>query len=226
MIDQPATVVALLVRVPVPGRVKTRLAAGVGDEAACRLYRAMVTDILGQIRASGLPLVLLHDGRDGQGLPASWQAGAVRVRPQPDGDIGRRMAAAFAECFAAGIERVLLAGSDLPDLTAAVLAEAGAALACHDAVLAPTADGGYGLIGLKRGRYRPELFADIPWSTDQVLAVTLQRAGQCALSVGLLPMLRDIDTMADLLAYGRHPCATALATNRTMAQLLAPTDPA
>lgn len=226
MADQPAIVVALFVRVPVPGRVKTRLAAGLGDAAACRLYRAMVSDILGQIRASGLPLVLFHDGRDGQGLPSSWRQGAIRVRPQPEGDIGWRMAAAFAECFAAGSERVLLVGSDLPDLTAAVLVEATAALAAHDAVLAPTVDGGYGLIALQRGRYRPELFVDIPWSTDQVLPITLQRAGQCALSVHLLPMLRDIDTTDDLLAYAQHPCATALATNQTMTRLLTPTGPA
>ena len=133
------------------------------------------------------------------------------------------MAAAFADCFAQEIEQVILAGSDIPDLDARIIHAAREALAAHDAALAPAVDGGYGLIALKRQQYRPELFIDIPWSTGQVLPTTLQRFADCRLNVALLPVLRDIDTLADLLFYQNNPCPSAPATNRALEQLLAQT---
>jgi len=221
----PETVVVLLVRTPVPGRVKTRLAAAIGGEEAYCLYRAMVGDILSNIKGCGLPVALFHDGPADGALPQPWLDAAVAVRLQRGADIGERMAAAFADCFAAGSTQVILAGSDIPDLDAGRVLKARIALATHDAALAPAVDGGYGLIALKRERYRPELFCDVPWSTRQVLPVTLQRFAHCGLDVHLLPVLRDIDTLADLLAYGQNPCPAATATNQTIAQLLTKTDP-
>lgn len=214
-------VVALMVRVPVPGRVKTRLAAGVGEAAACTLYVAMVADALAAVAASGLELHLVYDGNL-DSLPAAWLAGAAVVRPQRGGDIGARMAGAFEDCLATGCEGVILAGSDLPDLEAAVIRRARAALAEHGAVLAPSADGGYGLIGLGRRTFRRELFAgDIPWSTDRVLTTSLERFDRCGLAVHLLGTMRDIDTPADLEAYRRTPCPAAVRTNHVLARLLA-----
>ena len=217
------TVVALFVRAPVPGRVKTRLAVGLGEEGACHLYQAMVADILGTLKASGLPIHLFHDDKESGALPLAWRDAAAQVRPQRGEDIGERMAAAFADCFAQEIEQVILVGSDIPDLDARIIRAAREALATHDAALAPAVDGGYGLIALKRQQYRPELFTDIPWSTGQVLPATLQRFAACRLNVALLPVLRDIDTLADLLAYWHHPCPAASATNQAIAQLLAQT---
>ena len=214
---------ALFVRAPVPGRVKTRLAVGLGEEGACYLYQAMVADILGTLKASGLPIHLFHDDKESGALPLAWRDAAAQVRPQRGEDIGERMAAAFADCFAQEIEQVILVGSDIPDLDARIIVAAREALATHDAALAPAVDGGYGLIALKRQQYRPELFTDIPWSTGQVLPATLQRFAACQLNVALLPVLRDIDTLADLLAYWHHPCPAASATNQAIAQLLAQT---
>jgi rSAM/selenodomain-associated transferase 1 len=210
-----STVVVLFVRAPVPGWVKTRLAVGLGEEGACHLYQAMVADILGNIKATGLPIYLFHDDREGCTLPQSWLDASSRVRPQRGGSIGARMAAAFTDCFAEKI--------DIPDLDARIIVAAREALSAHDAALAPAVDGGYGLIALKRQQYRPELFTDIPWSTGQVLSATLQRFAACRLNVALLPVLRDIDTLADLLAYWHHPCPAASATNQAIAQLLAQT---
>lgn len=209
--------VALFVRPPVPGRVKTRLAASIGAELACWLYRAMVADALQAIRASGLPLHLFVAGLEHANLPRSWLRAATRVWPQGTGDIGVRMAAAFAACFAQGMSRMLLAGSDLPDLDARVLTAAAGALSTHEVVLAPAEDGGYGLIGLRRQHVPPALFTDIPWSTDQVLIRTLARCDACNLRVQLLSSLRDIDTRNHLRAYLRRPHAGARATNRLLA---------
>ena len=214
-----STVVALFVRVPVPGQVKTRLAAVLGAEGACRLYRAMVTDILNNIRACGFPLHLFYDGTAQEALPPAWVAAAAKVVGQQGEGIGERMAAAFEHCFFENIQQVVLVGSDIPGLDAERIREAAAALASNDAAITPVVDGGYCLIALQRGRYQRRIFEEIPWSTGQVLRVTLERFKECSLSVFLHSALQDIDTMDDLQRYAQKPSAQALATNRVMAQL-------
>lgn len=213
------TIVALFVRLPVPGRVKTRLAAALGAEDACRLYRAMVTDILATVRSSGLPLRLFHDGGESSVPPRAWVEAASAVVAQQGAGIGERMMAAFEHCFAEGIGQVLLIGSDIPGLDSKLLNEAAKALTSRDAAIAPALDGGYGLIALKRTTYRRRLFQDIPWSTAQVLTTTLAKFRECQLEARLLPSLQDIDTLDDLQTYWRTPCPHARATNSLIAEL-------
>ena len=214
-----STAVALMVRVPIPGQVKTRLAAAIGDTAASTLYRALVSDILGGMLASGLPLVLFHDGEEAAALPKLWRQAASQILPQVKGDIGQRMAAAFGHCFDEGFSRVILIGSDLPDLDARVLAIAAAALENHDAVIAPALDGGYGLIGLQQKSFRAELFQNIAWSTDQVLAQSLRQLQRFGLSTSQLAPLRDIDDLADLQAWFRGPGRRPTAFHQTLEEL-------
>lgn len=211
----PATV-ALFVRPPVPGRVKTRLAATIGDRFSCTLYRAMVLDVLRAVQASGLDLRLFHDGSDSKQLPPAWLCGAAAVRPQAAGDLGARMATAFADCFQAGYAHVLLAGSDLPGLDAPTLLAAARGLEQDEAVLLPTRDGGYGLFGLRAAAFSPSFFKDIAWSTDRVLAATLLRLQQGGVRVQLLPVQGDIDTINDLRSYCRQPAAHAGHTNAVL----------
>ena len=217
----PATV-ALFVRPPVPGRVKTRLAATIGDRFSCTLYRAMVLDVLRAVQASGLELRLFHDGSDSQQLPPAWRCGAAAVRPQVDGDLGRRMAAAFADCFQAGYAHVLLAGSDLPGLDSATFRAAAESLEQCGAVLLPTRDGGYGLFGLRAAAFSPDFFTDIAWSTDRVLTATLLRLQRAGIRAQLLPVQGDIDTINDLRSYCRQPAAHARHTNAVLRVLCRP----
>ena len=93
-------------------------------------------------------------------------------------------------------EPVLLIGTDCPELGAARLQQAALALPHTDAVLFPTFDGGYALLGLNR--FHPALFAGIAWSTDSVAAETLSRLGQLGWTVQSHPMLHDIDEPGDL----------------------------
>jgi len=211
-----ATVVALFVRVPVPGRVKTRLASHFGADAACGLYRAMVADILSNIIACGYPIYLFHDGKDGSEPPEEWIVASSRVIPQDGDSIGERMAAAFERCFAEDIEQVVLVGSDIPGLDNRVICQASKALESNDVAIAPAADGGYCLIAMKRGSYRPDVFQDVPWSSDQVLLATLERCRNCNLGVTLLKTLQDIDTIEDLKAYCREPNDAAAKTNNCL----------
>ena len=121
-----------------------------------------------------------------------------RLWPQPAGDLGHRMAAAFAEAFARGARRVAIIGTDVPWVSRDTVAEALAALDRDDVTLGPARDGGYYL--RRPPRARPGLFADIAWSTAHVLPATLARARALGLRVHQLQPLTDLDTIADLRA--------------------------
>lgn len=208
-----STIIALFVRIPVPGRVKTRLASDLGNENACRLYRAMVSDILRNIEESGFPVYLFHDGADCGELPHEWVKASSGVIVQHGDSIGERMATAFQHCFAENIAKVILVGSDIPGLDSQVITEASDALESHDVAIAPAADGGYCLIALRRDIYQRNIFRNIPWSTGQVLHSTLERCTECHLQVALLKQLLDIDTIHDIQTYCKNPSAHAIATN-------------
>lgn len=212
-ISRQLTVVAIFVRHPVPGRVKTRLALDLGDEAACELYRAMVADSIAIVGACGLPLFLFHDGQDAAGLPPEWIGAADTVFRQEGNSLGERMSAAFERSFSAGAEGVILTGSDIPGIDAGLLQSALESIEHHDAVFAPALDGGYCLVASKRGCFNRKIFPGISWSTSRVLEMTVAACTAHGVSYCLLEPRRDIDTMDDLAAYCRRPSESAPATN-------------
>lgn len=220
------TIVAIFVRCPVPGRVKTRLACDLGDEAACGLYRAMVADCIANARSCALPVFLFHDGYDESCLPPDWLAAAGRVFRQEGDTLGERMNEAFERSFSAGAGGVILTGSDIPGIDAALLRSALASIEEHDVVLSPAFDGGYCLVASKQGRYDRAVFREIPWSTSRVLESTLAACTANSLSYYLLEPRRDIDTRDDLTAYCRRPSPSAPASNAWLVSqgLLQPPD--
>jgi rSAM/selenodomain-associated transferase 1 len=114
-------------------------------------------------------------------------------------DLGERMADAFARSFEAGMDKVVLIGTDCPTLLSQHLNEAFEALNKSDLVLGPATDGGYYLIGMtRRSDY---LFEGITWSTSQVLSATVNVASQHGLTTTLLQELDDIDTQEDWERY-------------------------
>ena len=194
----------VFLKAPRPGLVKTRLAQTIGAEAASAAYRRLVERVLGQL--SSLPSVELRFAPDearSEILP--WLQPGWHAAPQGRGDLGERLSRAFAEAFAAGAARVVVIGSDCPEVTAADVQAAWAALAQHDLVLGPAMDGGYWLMGLRAPE--PRLFAGLQWSTSRVRQETLERAEAAGLSHVLLRPLHDVDTEADwrrfLAANGR-----------------------
>ena len=188
-------------RVPALGKVKSRLAAGVGAPAALAVYHELLTITRRAIAEAGLPATVWLADTAGQ-LPTARESQewpGFTARCQPTGDLGERMAASFAAAFAVGAKRVAIIGTDCPGLGAAHLTQAIELLREHDVVLGPATDGGYYLLGLRQPR--PELFRDKRWSTDSVLADTLADAQRLGLRVALLPELRDVDTADDLAAW-------------------------
>lgn len=181
----------LFARAPVPGRVKTRLARDIGREPAARLYQAMVEDLLAAHRGRSYRLVVATDGP--RRAFGNLLDGLDTVA-QGKGDLGDRLARTFRALLREH-QRVIIAGTDLPDLGTRDVRRAFCLLQNRDTVLGPAADGGYYLIGLKEPA---NLFSSIPWSTPRVLQQTLRRANHLGLRVALLPELADVDTLEDL----------------------------
>lgn len=186
--------VIVFARVPQLGRVKTRLARGIGAGAALRVYRAMLAATLrclSRDRRFELRIACTPAGagrrRFGR-LPAR-----VELVAQPQGHLGRRM---LASLRAAGRRPAAIVGCDIPDLDAAAVVEALRALATGDVVLGPSSDGGYWLIGWRGTPPGPRLLDGVRWSTACARADTEARLGGRRLRRAR--MLEDVDEAADL----------------------------
>ena len=210
------SLILLFLKAPVRGRVKSRLSAALGEDAALELYRGFVLDIVDTIDATGHPCTICHDPPDAQDAVAMWLGTRRRYLPQTGDDLGSRMKNAFRMAFAEGASRAILIGSDIPDFPGEVLGEAFSALGKHDAVIGPTADGGYYLIGFRSGTFRPGVFHDMAWSTDQVYPVTRARLDRAGSRVHTLRLWRDVDTVEDLHALQRRAAGTAFERSHTM----------
>lgn len=191
-----STRIMIFAKAPVPGAVKTRLIPAIGEAGAARLAREMLAGTVAEAIAAGLvePELCASPRPDAEAWRGLLPSG-VRLSDQGSGDLGERLAAAAGRVIGAG-ERVLLIGTDCPDLDAGRLREAAARLDDRDAVIHPAADGGYVLLGLRR--YDPSLFGGIAWSTDTVAADTIARIAALGWSLHVGDTLRDIDEPADL----------------------------
>lgn len=188
-------------REPLPGTVKTRLAAAVGDQAAAELYEAMLQDVLKTARQLGDVDTVVFWACDEESLPRLAERYRCRSRRQSPGDLGQRMQGAFDEMFANGSDVCCIIGSDAPDLPLSYILEAYRLLATlpTDVVFGPSRDGGYYLLGLRK--LWPQLFTDIPWSSTDVLVQSLAAARVSGAATALLPEWQDIDTLEDLRAF-------------------------
>ncbi|HEX8674827.1 MAG TPA: TIGR04282 family arsenosugar biosynthesis glycosyltransferase [Longimicrobium sp.] len=191
-------VTLVFVRAPVAGRVKTRLASALGAEGALRIYQRLAEHTLREARALGGDVRVHFTPVDAEPEVRAWLGEGPRYLPQPTGDLGTRMKAAFHAAFEDGADRVVIIGSDLPELSAALLRRAFDALESHPAVIGPARDGGYYLLGMRT--MIEGLFDGIPWSTTEVLARTLDRFRAAGIKPALLDTLSDADEVDDLPA--------------------------
>jgi hypothetical protein len=187
----------VMAKAPVPGAVKTRLVPALGETGAAALAARLLERAVRQAAAAGCGPVELCVAPDGKHPLIAQLAAAhgLQVTVQGEGDLGARMQRAIGRALAGG-ESACLFGTDAPDIDAAMLRAAAACLATHDAVFVPAHDGGYALVGLRRSA--PAIFADMPWSTAQVMAITRQRLDAAGLSRAELAPVQDIDEPIDL----------------------------
>ncbi|MBK8833105.1 MAG: TIGR04282 family arsenosugar biosynthesis glycosyltransferase [Saprospiraceae bacterium] len=181
----------VFLRLPEKGKVKTRLAATLGEEAALEIYKKLVSITLDIVIRSEIPTYLFYT----DGLPpASTRDARFSYHIQADGDLGSRMADALSFVLSLH-QKALIIGSDCPGLTPEILHAGCRSLDEKDIVLGPADDGGYYLLGCIE--LHPALFANIKWSTPSVLDQTIEKIKEANLSYCLLEKLHDIDTAED-----------------------------
>lgn len=187
----------VMAKAPVPGAVKTRLVPALGEAGAADLAARLLEHAVQQAVAAGTAAIELCVSPD---VAHPWvaqlcAAHGLQLSAQGEGDLGARMQRAIDRALGRG-EAACLFGTDAPALDAAMLREAAARLATHDAVFVPAFDGGYVLVGLRREA--STLFADMPWSTARVMALTRERLATAGLRWAELPPVHDIDEPPDL----------------------------
>lgn len=204
-IARPKAGLFMVTRFPQPGRTKTRLISALGPEGAAQLQRQMTEHLLQRFqqvcRRQRLALEVHFTGGSHRQM-LNWLGAHISLKPQCDGDLGRRLSYAFERGFAAGLRRVLMVGSDCPGIGSRHIAQALTQLEMHDVVLGPAEDGGYYLVGLKAPQ--PRLFETISWGQSCVLQQTLAIATRHHLSTALLNPLPDIDRPEDLHLWAAY----------------------
>lgn len=176
------------------GKVKTRLAKTQGDSFAFNVYSRLV-DITEResLRVTNADV---HVYFSDVVINSKWPNEQKFV--QQGESLGDRMKHAFEQGFAAGYERIIGVGADLPDLSAAVMEEGLNALESNDTVFGPSEDGGYYLIGMRK--MIPQIFEEKPWSTDSLLQLTMDELKSLDYTTATLGVLNDVDTIEDLKA--------------------------
>ena len=180
---------------PVKGKVKTRLAATVGDDKALEIYKILVQQtatVVSEIQICD-KAIFYADFIDKNDL---WSKGEKQKYVQSGVDLGERMKNAFDVAFRMGYDKAIIIGTDCYDLNAEIIEEGFEKLNANDVVIGPAMDGGYYLIGMNC--LHIELFERISWSTETVLADTLRILKQAQLIHHVLPIRTDVDTEENL----------------------------
>ena len=210
--------VAVMAKVPGATAVKSRLHPFLGVSLATRLYDCFLRDRLDALATlDGIDRVVAFTPPEARELMAQLARHEFTLVPQRGMDLGARLSALLADLLDAGHPGAIAIDSDSPTLPMRYVAEAAQVLARRDAdvVVGPCDDGGYYLIGLCRPH--PELFEEIPWSTDRVLPLTLERARHHGLRTHVLPTWFDVDTAADLVRLEGALAAQPTGPRRTIA---------
>ena len=184
--------IIVFVRTPELGKVKTRLAKTIGDQAALTIYKLLLKHTATVLHELSFDKVVYYSKKIENN--DFWEASLFEKKLQKGADLGERMQQAFETAFDRGYKKVLIIGSDLFELTSTLIISALEALERYDISIGPSLDGGYYLLGMKE--LHPAVFKNKKWGTNSVLKNTLQDLKQQ--NVKLLEALNDIDTFEDL----------------------------
>lgn len=196
------TAIVLFLKYPEKGKVKTRLADTLGDELTLELYTAFITDMGAKLNRLPYPLYFfISPGKKVEAAKDFFQA--QNVYPQEGEHLGLRMKHAFETIFSLGFEYCILMGSDFPDLPPKIPGQAADALKTNDAVIGPTKDGGYYLIGFQRKGFCPGIFTapQICWGTNTVYQDTLEILLCEGVKTKRVLPWQDVDVIADLKEF-------------------------
>ncbi len=179
------------------GKVKTRLAATIGNASASSIYRRCLQHLIGRLEDFADFRTLAFSPPEHQADFESLVANDWELWPQPGGNLGQRMQKFFAHAFSRGARQVVLMGSDSPTMPLEYLHEAYRRLETHRVVLGPACDGGYYLVGASTGTL--PIFDGVDWGTSAVWNQTIERIKQSQLTFSCLNPWYDVDDYSDLV---------------------------
>jgi len=182
----------VFVKNAIPGKTKTRLAKTIGNENALKVYRKLLTiteDVIDTVNSD----IQVHYSQDVEA--EGWQNAKKMI--QNGDDLGDRMSNAFQQGFDQGYKKILLIGSDCPEISKEIIESAFEALKTDTVVFGSAFDGGYYLIG--QSQYTNSVFQSKSWSQPELLDETISELESLRISYSLLDIqLNDIDTFDDL----------------------------
>jgi len=224
MDKQLEKLLVIVAKEPVPGKVKTRLFPKFSPAVAADLYRCFLHDRIQEVSTlDGVDRAIAYTPEDARETFTTLALDGFELFAQQGKHLGERLNNIFLEKLFQGYKAVSIVDSDSPDLPKSLIKESFELLLSKqaDIVFGPCYDGGYYLVGMRKPN--PELFRNIPWSTENVLSVTLEKARKMGLNVKLLSTWNDLDTFEDLIEfynmYKDQPLSKDWAGNKTFAFL-------
>ena len=200
MKQKKTTAIALMLRAPQIGKIKRRLAQTLGEKDTHYLYTQMVEDITETLQHTKADIIYSVEPADQLHTIKTWLPKPTALQGQHKGALGEKMHQLTIDLITKGYNNIILIGSDIPSLSTAILNQAIEMLEdnCVDTLIGPAGDGGYYLIGFKQNSYNKQMFEHIDWGSDNVYLQTMQTLDRLGNQTGILPTLRDIDTIDDL----------------------------
>ncbi len=192
----------IFAKLPRAGDVKTRLGEAIGMQEAARIYQCFAEHAFSlgrELLEKECKVYVFYGPAASVDEMRTWVGPLLRLIPQEGMTLGDRMHHAFEVTFAEGSKRSVIIGTDVPELDLLTLEQAFNSLSHQDAVIGPSSDGGYYLLGMNAPT--KELFDDVAWSSETVYHETIQRLSRLNLSFAQFDELADIDTIADYKAY-------------------------
>jgi uncharacterized protein len=189
--------IIVFVKNPRPGKVKTRLAATIGDDKALAVYLDMLKHTLNETRKVEADTYIYFSEETDISIGNNILPSRKAV--QSGKDLGEKMKNAFSEVLNSSGGKVIITGTDCPGINAEILQTAFNLLSGADIVIGPAADGGYYLLGMKA--LHPQLFQSVEWSSSSVFQTTINRCIENKLDYKLLDMLHDVDEEKNLVHY-------------------------
>jgi len=213
--------IALFVKYPEKGKVKTRLAQHIGDSLAASLYRQFILDILSTSERVKADIHLFIEPPNSYRKFSSWLGRGYVCFRQEGKDLGEKMKNAFLREFENGYKKSVIIGSDVPDLPSDILKRAFMILERRDVVIGASMDGGYYLIGFRKNSFSSEIFQGVRWSSNKVFTKSIEILNKKKLKYKTLPKWQDVDTIEDLKALFFRNKESAFRNSKTISYLYA-----
>lgn len=211
--------ILFFIKYPIKGHVKSRLNPQITPEKTVPIYKKFVEDLFLTLQKTSLTPIICYEPSTPLSKFQQWLGTDHHYYPQTGQNLGQRMSQAFQHGFQYGFTKLLIIGSDSPDLTNTQINEALTQLNSYQAVIGPSTDGGYYLLGLKSTTYHQDYFQNINWSTPTVFKETLNKLKNHLQKIKILPTWYDIDTYEDLYNLYQRNLSTSFRYSKTMKHL-------